>query len=690
MTKRFLDKSILLGFVISIFVGFFIYTLGFRDINEKAYISYKEDAENLNKSIIFDLDKYNHFINGLKAFTAINVITDENLGEYFRQINIDRSYKDLIYIKYKNNKNINYFYFDDNSFTSEEYHLSFDDLKNDYIIQYYLPLGKNKEIHAYLNLNEILSRNINNFSKFDNLKFKFIDNEEDQKQFILKEKIKKEFAFKTNLSMNSKNYNILLYTKEPQKYYNGHKILIILSIFGSFLFFLLWLLYNRIWSAQFIAADIAEKATKDLIKMAWYDSLTGLYNRAKCLNFIDYKISNNKLKGFQLYFIDLNGFKRVNDTLGHHAGDIILHEYAERLKAVIPEEHILSRVGGDEFVILIDKQNGKNEIDWINLIKEATKDLFIIGNYKFALSQSIGISSYPEDGNDNETLLKHADIAMYQAKKSDTEEYVIYDNSVGKDLIERNMMESDLIDSIKNNELYLVYQPKISFINNTYKVIGAEALIRWNSPRWGEVGPDKFIPIAEQNGFIEELSDWLLQIVCENINKWKKDFNKKIPISINLSGKQFLNPTLGEEILEKIKNNKVDPNLITIEITEGTIMKQPDIAKKIISFLRYYGLKVSMDDFGTGYSSFSYLSRFMIDELKIDKSFIRQANKTNLDKSVVEAIVLMAHKLNLNVIAEGVETEEQLTLLKQIGCDNFQGYYFSKPLLESEFIQSLN
>lgn len=715
MKKHFFNKNIAFGFILATVFGLFVYGYGIKDMKEKAYVAFKEDTEASRKDITREFDKYVRFLEGLKAFVTTHPnLTEEELNRYFAAVNVDKSYSALIYLGYTELSGVNrsreIYYFNNSKYNMPEQNLEYDTNLNKrkislqtnkegkifWSLEYKMPLvidNKMKEIVAIMNFDDILSAHISDSLKFSKLGYIVPNESQDysfiKRKFLLFQEEREKFVNHFILTLNNDNYDILLYAKDPKKYYNSEELIIALSIGGGVLVFSLLLLYNTLWSAKLLAKRIAEKATEDLTKMAWHDSLTNLFNRAKCLSNIEQRINNKGDKEFYLFFIDLDGFKRVNDTLGHHAGDIILCEYARRLKRILPASHMISRVGGDEFVVLIDKERGvAQEIQgWAKIIKEATAHLFLIDNYKFALSQSIGVATYPEHGKTNEVLLKNADIAMYIAKKSDSHDYVIYSEDVGNQLIERNKMESDLIETIKNQELYVMFQPKMRKENSGYRMVGMEALMRWNSPVWGEVGPDKFIPIAEQNGFIENMSTWLLETVCEKLKKWKSSVGMTIPISINLSGKQFLNPKLADELLEIIKKYEVDTSSIIIEITESTIMKQPETAKKIISVLRYYGVKVSMDDFGTGYSSFSYLSRFMIDELKIDKSFVRRTKKSSMDRSVVEAIVSMGLKLNLNVIAEGVETLEEIVFLSSVGCTNYQGYFFSRPLREEALLE---
>lgn len=495
------------------------------------------------------------------------------------------------------------------------------------------------------------------------------------------------FYHVNEIVVDTKKFKIVLYTNNKAAYITSNNMLVFASVLVFVVCLALWLAYITLLHSKQHAVRLADAMTIDLQHMAWYDSLTGAINRARFLLILEDRIKNQKEEPFMVLYIDMDGFKKVNDTLGHQAGDVVLKEYTDRMKDVLKDhpETSLARVGGDEFVLLID---GRQHIQkWVKMINTVTTSPFMINNYRFSLGQSIGVARYPEDGMDNETLLRKADMAMYTAKKSESEEYVIYSDFLGQSLLERNRMESDLLNSINEEELYLMFQPKMIKSENGYRIKGMEALMRWKSKEWGEVPPDKFITIAEQNGFIEELSRWLVGEVCRKIIAWKKDHNVDAVISINLSGKQFLNNHLADDVLAIIYSYGVNPASVVLEITESAIMKEPETAKKIINKFREHGLKVSMDDFGTGYSSLSYLTSFNIDELKVDKSFVRKSQKNEADRLVVEAIVLMAHKLNLRVVAEGVETPEELEFLESINCDMIQGYYFSKPLKEPDLIE---
>jgi diguanylate cyclase (GGDEF)-like protein len=500
--------------------------------------------------------------------------------------------------------------------------------------------------------------------------------------------INNHFQYNGVLDIENHLFKIKVIAKNEYLYYPNNKSLWIwLSILSGMATLGLWMAYGSLIYSNLEARKIAKNMTKDLEYMAWYDSLTDIMNRRRFIEIVDEKIDKGALVPFSMYFIDIDGFKKINDTLGHGAGDKVLKEYAARLSELLSRYNhaSLARVGGDEFVIKIDEQ--KQDFDrWVELINRAVSEPFIIANHKFMLTQSIGITSYPQDGNDNETLLRKADMAMYEAKKTPGNHYVIYSEKLGEALIEKNHLENDLIQSIKNNELSLVYQPQMKKVGDTYELCGIEVLSRWNSPKWGNVSPAKFIPIAEENGFVEDITRWVVTEVCKNIKKWKLENHLSVPLSINIAGKQFLNEHLVNDILQVIVDNEIMSDSLIIEITEGTIMRSPEQAKKIISRFKNHGVQISIDDFGTGYSSFTYLKSFDVNELKIDKTFIEQSQESQTSKEVVEAIILMAHKLGIRVVAEGVETEDELNFLKESHCDVLQGFYFSTPVIEDTIL----
>jgi diguanylate cyclase (GGDEF)-like protein len=498
--------------------------------------------------------------------------------------------------------------------------------------------------------------------------------------------LKDKNVIKGTFSIQNQLFEIIFFINPSKAYYTNNSIIIV-SILTTMLVMTLLVTYFYTLNSRNKAQKLVEEKTKDLKNMAWYDSLTGAYTRGKFVDLLKQKIEKAKNSNIMLFFIDIDNFKRVNDTLGHNSGDKLLKNYVDKLNQQIKydPQASLSRLGGDEFILMVD---GKVNIEkWIELINDTTALPFIIDNYKFSITQSVGISSYPKDGITVEELLRKADIAVYQAKQNGGNNHSIYSDVLGNKLVEENKMETYLLEAIKENELSLAFQPKVKKENGRYKIYAFETLMRWKSKKLGDVPAGVFIPLAEKSGFIEELTDWLINEVCKKIIIWKNEFNIEFPIALNLSAKQFLNKNLAEDILKIINNYNIDHSLITFEITETAIMKNPEYAKEIINKFRENNVHVAMDDFGTGHSSLLYISQFNIDEIKIDKSFVSKITENGKDKAIIESIVDLAHKLDLKVVAEGVEDPEELEYLEKINCDYYQGFYFSTPLKENELFE---
>lgn len=418
--------------------------------------------------------------------------------------------------------------------------------------------------------------------------------------------------------------------------------------------------------------------------LASHDYLTGLSNRASFNN--HFKKSLNILKAdtkqfIALLFLDLDNFKDINDTLGHQAGDKVLCEVSNRLLTYTPEHAYCARLGGDEFGILIDAEDQEDVvINAQNILSKLVMPMRIEGN-SIAIKGSIGITLAPFDGKDPQVLLRNADLAMYEAKKkiSFREKYSFYNYELNQIAIERKQLEVDLLDAIPNNEFFMVYQPKIDLTSDS-SLYGFEALIRWKHPRRGFVSPELFVPIAEQSGMICDLSDWVVDTVGQQIAKWHKSGYGFINTAINLSPAQFHygDPTI--ELTDMINKYNLEPNCLEVEITENTIMEGVESAITALQSIREQGIQIAIDDFGTGYSSLKYLRRLPVDTLKIDKCFVSKIGCEDRDEAIVDTILSLGSILGLKIVAEGVETAEQLEYLKQHHCDQVQGYYLSKPM----------
>jgi diguanylate cyclase (GGDEF)-like protein/PAS domain S-box-containing protein len=439
-------------------------------------------------------------------------------------------------------------------------------------------------------------------------------------------------------------------------------------------------------------ADIStRKDTENIIKkMAYYDGLTGLPNRAlmegkTCSELLKAKQNNNKLA---LIYMDLDNFKTVNDTLGHIAGDELLKIIGDLLRSTIDDLECVARLGGDEFVFLIPSFNSIEKVSaFANRIINLVKKPLTISNKEFHLTASIGIAVYPDDGKDFNTLMKSADIAMYYAKEQGKNRCELFTKEINAKLIEKLELEDSLRSAIKNNEFKVFYQSQINM--ETGKIEGMEALVRWQHPQKSIIPPIKFIPIAEETGLIIPIGDIVLHEACMQNKLWQDSGYAPLRVAVNLSAKQFEQENLVEIIKRVLGETGLEPQWLELEITESILMKNLEVSIEVLNNLRSMGIHVSLDDFGTGYSSLNYLKRLPIDTLKIDKSFVDNITVDPKDEIIAKAIIELAHKMGLDIIAEGVEYIEQFNFLKKNKCDKVQGYLFSKPVPSEEFEQLL-
>ncbi|MEN1967055.1 EAL domain-containing protein [Lentibacillus sp. N15] len=440
-----------------------------------------------------------------------------------------------------------------------------------------------------------------------------------------------------------------------------------------------------------IVKDISDriKNEKRMEYMAYYDELTDLPNR----NFFNKVLTEaidqakNHRERLAVYFIDLNYFKEINDTLGYAFGDKLLQACGERFKAFLQMDTFIARMSGDEFLILKRDMKGTESATTLaeSLIAEFEKPIKIDG-YEVFISISIGISIYPENGKTTNDLIKHADSAMYVIKERHCNNYKLFDSSISEDFKAMFTMETELRQALKNGQFELHYQPQKNL--KTGKIVGFEALLRWKHPRRGYIPPDEFIPLAEKTGLIIGIGDWVLEKACRQNKAWQDAGFESVIVSVNLSVKQFNQTILVEKIEEILKKTGLNPNYLELEITESMAMSNEIFILEMLNRLRGLGVQVSIDDFGTGYSSLKYLSIFPITKLKIDKMFMDDNQKQN--QAIVKSIIRMSHSLDMKVIAEGVETIEQLTFLEQEKCDEMQGFYFSKPLPPQEMARLLS
>ena len=455
-------------------------------------------------------------------------------------------------------------------------------------------------------------------------------------------------------------------------------------------------LSNEDYSLISIASDVSsiaiegKRAEEKAIRLAHFDEITGLPNRFLFNQYLTKSLvyAESNRAGLAVLFLDLDRFKNINDTFDHAAGDRVLKNVAQRLKHCISGSDTIARVGGDEFMLLLDRYKSPRELtDIADSLLLAAAAPFEINGQELQLSASIGIAVYPEDGNDVQMLVKNADIAMYRAKHNGKNNYQFYAAEMNVHTIERLAYEAQLRHALDNREFVVHYQPKIDI--RTGKISGAEALVRWNHPESGELLPASFIGLAEEAGLIGKIGMQVLDIACRDILAFctaSKNFGR---IAINLSGTQFRDEFLVRELQKVVDFWKVDPSNIEFEITEGMVMQNHDQAIAHMDALKAAGFTLSIDDFGTGYSSLAYLKRFPVNSVKIDRSFIEDIPDDPNDTAIVLAIVAMAHTLGLKVIAEGVESEIQLQTLTECHCDEYQGFYFAKALPEAEFIAML-
>jgi diguanylate cyclase (GGDEF)-like protein len=438
-----------------------------------------------------------------------------------------------------------------------------------------------------------------------------------------------------------------------------------------------------------------KKSEERILKMAYFDDLTSLPNRTLFQDRFKQALANaERYKGkTALLYLDLDNFKRINDTLEHRVGDMLLKGVAERLANYIrkadsitfqggnPSTNTVARLGGDEFIVLLTKiQNIKDAEMVAKRILNILSQPFRLDGHEVFVTASIGIAIYPIDGKDSDTLLKNADTAMYHAKDLGKNNLQFYNHSMNATAFERLILENCLRKAIEREEFVLHYQPRIDM--KTGKIVGTEALLRWNLTGKGLIYPGEFIPLAEETGIIIPIGEWVLKTACEQNKVWQESntANTCISVSLNLSGQQFNQEHLLKTIAQALTDSKLDPQYLELEITENVVMKNAQSTITLLKSLKNMGVRLSMDDFGTGYSSFSYLKRFPLDLIKIDRSFIRDVTVNSEDAAIVKAIIAMAHTLKMKVIAEGVETDKQMEFLREQGCDEMQGFLLSHPL----------
>ena len=431
-----------------------------------------------------------------------------------------------------------------------------------------------------------------------------------------------------------------------------------------------------------------EAANRQLRHLASHDALTGLPNRMLLEDRIAQAIAqaDRQSQEFAVLVIDLDRFKLINDSMGHRAGDDLLREVAQRLKNAVRTIDTTARLGGDEFVILLNAPVSQTEAvavarRGIQVMQPAIRLLGI----DVHVSPSIGIAFYPKDGATVDTLLARADAAMYTAKERGRNNVQCYATGMNTVTQERVKLESALHEALRTGQFELHYQPKVD--TSTGRINSAEALIRWRHPQRGLLPPSEFIPIAEECGLLDSIGEWVLFEACRQAKAWQEAGLRPLRVAVNLAPSQFRLVNLVDQIRRALESVTLDPQLLEVELTESAVMSDAEESILILEAISCMGVLVSVDDFGTGYSSMSYLRRFPIDKLKIDRCFIEEMTRRPEDASIVRAIISLAHSLHLKVIAEGVETPEQLALLAELGCDQYQGFYFSPALSANRFVE---
>lgn len=438
-------------------------------------------------------------------------------------------------------------------------------------------------------------------------------------------------------------------------------------------------------------SEAVRRHHQDIRKLAYQDSLTGLPNRLMFRELLDEAIGEYRGSGLglALLFIDLDDFKRINDTLGHDAGDDVLVEFARRLKASLqrpdlPAQPVLARLGGDEFVALLSGLDPRRKGEMAaTALMRALEQPFVIGDKSLVVGASIGITLFPEDAHTSKLLLKHGDLAMYQAKQQGKNCYFFFTGRLTADAEERLGLEHDLREALESGALDLAYQPIHDLA--TGRLAGAEALLRWRHAQRGQVPPAIFVPVAEASGLIDALGDWVLDRACRDAVEWQATV-PGLSVAVNLSGRQLMRPDLGERIRATLTRHGLAPGLLHLELTESSLLHDEQLAFAALAQLRATGVRVWLDDFGTGFSGLSHLRRARVDGVKIDRSFITDILSDPEDLALSSAIIAMAHSLGMQVIAEGVESEAQFALLSARGCDQAQGFWMSPAVSPQELV----
>ncbi len=429
-----------------------------------------------------------------------------------------------------------------------------------------------------------------------------------------------------------------------------------------------------------LLANSLAAANKELAYLALHDNLTKLSNRVLLEDRLTQAIrtADREKRRFAVMFMDLDGFKAVNDVYGHHVGDLLLIDVAQRIGARVRQQDTVARVGGDEFVVLAYVDDPEDAGTLADALLGVVREPFMAGGHELRVSTSIGIAVYPGDGGNQHDLLTNADAAMYHAKGLGRNAYSFFEPSMNADVHQQLQLVQDLRRAVERHELVLHYQPKFNAPNGP--IMGVEALVRWQHPQRGLVPADEFIPLAEKTGLIVPLGAWVLDEACRQMAQWQREGHAGWTVAVNLSALQFGHAALIDTVRETLARHALDPRSLMLEITESTAMRDVDASLQILQQLDAMGVRISIDDFGTGYSSLLYLKRLPASELKIDRGFVRDLAHDTEDAAIVSAIVALGQTLNLRIVAEGVETAEQQAFLTRLGCHSLQGYLLGRPM----------
>lgn len=446
---------------------------------------------------------------------------------------------------------------------------------------------------------------------------------------------------------------------------------------------------STVWG---VCRDITERkiAQHELYKLAHHDILTGLPNRVLLEDRIQQAkaFSHRMNSPFAVLFLDLDRFKIINDTLGHSVGDELLRMVAIRLTRTLRETDTVARIGGDEFIILLTSVKDRNDVATLcDKILKSLVQSFTLRDHELFITTSLGACMYPDDGHDTEEVMKKADIAMYHAKSLGRNNIQFYNDDMDQNASRRFVISNSLRRGLEHNEFRVYYQPKVDVASG--QIVAMEALARWEHPELGLLSPIEFIQLAEENGLIMQLGEWVLRESCLQNIRWQNEGIKGLRVAVNLSGYQLQHTALLSTIRKVLKETGMAADLLELEITESVIMQNPDFIVSVLSVISDLGIHISIDDFGTGYSSLAHLKRFSVNTLKIDKSFVRDVDFSSTDAAITTAIIAMGNSLKLNVIAEGVETQAQYDFLKENHCDQVQGFLFCRPLPPAELVELL-